>query len=94
MTDAKQTSVTALGQRLRFIRDRNADLIFDMAQKTGTSTPFVSALDYGRRYPTHDFIEAVIEKYELPEDEAEWLISDYQEALCVDLVSIPTGEFI
>lgn len=87
-------SVTALGQKLRFIRQRSGDLIFHMAKKTGKTSPYVSALDYGKRYPDHDFIEAVIEKYDLPEDEAEWLISDYQEALCVDLVSKPTGDFI
>lgn len=87
----QQVNITALGQRLRFIRQRAGDLIFHMAMKTGKSPSYISALDFGRRYPDQDFIEAVIKKYGLPNDEAEWLISDYQESLSVDLVSIPNS---
>lgn len=60
--------ITPLGVFLRKLRVDRHQRIYDMAQATGRTTSFISAMELGKKAPPDDFVEQVIRNYNLSVD--------------------------
>jgi transcriptional regulator with XRE-family HTH domain len=57
---------TSLGQRLRELRDR-ADLsLRELAKRIGISSPFLSDVELGRRFPSEEILEKLAAALNVP----------------------------
>ncbi len=54
---------TALGIRLRALRIENDELLFDMANRLGVDSAWLSGLEFGKHEATQEFIDAVEREY-------------------------------
>ena len=62
-----------VGRFLRKLRIDKGEILYDMAQKMGCSTAFISALELGKRQVTRKFRDHLCETYALsPEQRAEF----------------------
>lgn len=57
--------VTAFGKFCRKLRIDNGELLFDMAEKLGVSTAFLSKVENGRRKPPEEWEDKIIHLYNL-----------------------------
>jgi cyanate lyase len=70
MTDRKTTEFGKLLRKLRIDHDHK---LVDMAEKVGRAPSFVSAIEFGKKPASTDFVDAIVRAYKLDEDDAEEL---------------------
>ena len=58
-----------VGRFLRKLRIDKGEILYDMAQKMGCSTAFISALELGKRQVTRKFRDHLCETYALPPEQ-------------------------
>ena len=57
--------LTGLGETLRSIRQKNFELLLDMAERLEVSSAFLSSIEHGKKKPPADFFEKIQNLYEL-----------------------------
>ena len=62
-------SYTRLGEFLRIIRIRHHQVMGDMAKILDTSTPFLSAVENGKKNLPNEWVQKIINSYNLSIDE-------------------------
>ena len=58
-----------LGQRLRELRDRANLFLRELAMRIGISSPFLSDIELGRRFPSEDILEKLAAALNVPLEE-------------------------
>ena len=61
---------TKFGEFVRILRIRCHEVMGDMAEVLGTSVPFLSAVENGKKNVPTDWIEKLVSHYKLGPDEA------------------------
>ena len=62
-------SYTAFGEFVRVLRIRKHQVMGDMAKLLGVSTPFLSAVENGKKSIPHEWLSLISEFYSLSSDE-------------------------
>ncbi len=60
---------TKFGEYVRILRIKNHEVMGDMAKALGTSLPFLSAVENGKKNVPKDWIEKLVEHYQLSNEE-------------------------
>ena len=71
-------SYTRFGEFVRLLRVKNHEVMGDMADLLGTSTPNLSAVENGKKNVPKNWIPIIIEHYKLNDDQ----IEELKEAIC------------
>ena len=64
---------TKFGEYVRVLRIQRHEIMGDMADKLGTTTPFLSAVENGRKNVPKEWLEKIVELYSLSGKEAKEL---------------------
>lgn len=65
--------VTEFGKKLRVLRMNKGELLKHMAIRLGVTSAFLSAVELGEKSIPKDFLDKVIQIYNIPQEEiAEW----------------------
>ena len=57
--------LSPMGKALRLIRIQEDERLFEMAERLGVTSSFISAIEMGRKAPPKDFADRVISTYAL-----------------------------
>lgn len=69
--------ITELGKQLRIIRIEKGELLRDMASTLGITSAYLSSIENGKRKPTKEFINNLLNVYRLSEIEEERIIDGF-----------------
>ncbi len=73
-------SYTSLGEFLRILRIKNHEVMGDLAKVLGTSSPFLSAVENGKKNIPTEWIQKIISHYNLSEEDQERLRDAIEES--------------
>lgn len=73
---------TQLGEFLRILRIQNKEVMGDMAKVLDVSVPFLSAVETGKKNVPTDWFEALVQNYNLNEEQKEKLKEAIEESKC------------
>ncbi len=73
-------SYTSLGKFLRILRIKNHEVMGDLAKVLGTSSPFLSAVENGKKNIPTEWIQKIISHYNLSEEDQERLRDAIEES--------------
>ncbi len=73
-------SYTSLGEFLRILRIKNHEVMGDLAKVLGTSSPFLSAVENGKKNIPTEWIPKIISHYNLSEEDQERLRDAIEES--------------
>lgn len=85
--------ITPLGKMLRRLREDEGERLYDMAEKLGVKSAFLSAVETGKKSPPEKLVNEVIGNYALQDDVADQLRQAAQcsvTSIKVDLVGSST----
>ena len=71
---------TKFGEFVRILRIKHHEIMGDMAEMLGTSLPFLSAVENGKKNVPTEWIEKIIKHYNLSEREADELKVSVEES--------------
>lgn len=71
---------TKFGEFVRILRIKHHEIMGDMADWLETSTPFLSAVENGKKNVPAEWIDKIIAHYNLPQDEQEKLKDAVEES--------------
>ena len=80
--------LTKLGKSLRRLRIDRGLLLKDMADDLGFTSAYLSSIENGKRKPSLDLVDKVIEKYMLSDDEVAEIMDSYH--LTLQTINIDT----
>ncbi|MBQ3425534.1 MAG: helix-turn-helix transcriptional regulator [Clostridia bacterium] len=66
-----QASLTPFGKKLKIFRIERGEIIYDMAQKLGVSSSYISAIETGKRKIPETFLSKLQQCYKLNSSEYE-----------------------
>ncbi len=73
-------SYTSLGEFLRILRIKNHEVMGDLAKVLGTSSPFLSAVENGKKNIPTEWIQKINSHYNLSEEDQERLRDAIEES--------------
>lgn len=73
-------SYTPFGEFVRILRIKHHQVMGDMAKALGTSTPFLSAVENGKKNVPAEWVEKLTEFYHLTSDEQDELLRSIEES--------------
>lgn len=71
---------TKFGEFVRVLRIKNHHVMGDMAKVLGTTTPFLSAVENGRKNVPKEWVGIIVEHYKLTEEEKKELEEAIEES--------------
>lgn len=73
-------SYTKFGEFVRVLRIKNHEVMGDMAKILGTSLPFLSAVENGKKNVPNDWVAKIVDYYHLKQSEEEELLEAIEES--------------
>ena len=73
--------LTAVGKELRILRISRGELLKDMACKLSITPAYLSSIENGKRVPSKDMVDKIIELYRLDTDDSENLVKAFYETV-------------
>lgn len=73
-------SYTSLGEFLRILRIKNHEVMGDLAKVLDTSSPFLSAVENGKKNIPTEWIQKIVTHYHLSDEEQEHLKDAIEES--------------
>lgn len=80
--------VTTFGRFCRKLRIDKGEILFDMAEKLGVSTAFLSKVENGRRKPPVEWEEKIIDLYSISGDSENEFRECFYNAVNADSINI------
>ncbi|MBO4478447.1 MAG: helix-turn-helix transcriptional regulator [Lachnospiraceae bacterium] len=71
---------TSFGEYVRILRIKNHQVMGDMAKQLGTSTPFLSAVENGKKNVPAEWVQKIVRLYGLNEEETKDLTKAVEES--------------
>lgn len=81
LKERRMNMLTALGKELRFLRISRGELLKDMACKLSITPAYLSSIENGKRVPSKDMVDKIIELYRLDTDDSENLVKAFYETV-------------
>jgi len=73
-------SYTSYGEFMRIQRIKNHEVMGDMEKVLGSSLPFISAVESGKKNVPANWVEKIVKHYNLSEDEKQELLDVIEES--------------
>lgn len=73
-------SYTKFGEFVRVLRIKNHEVMGDMAKLLGTSLPFLSAVENGKKNVPNEWVVQIVEHYNLNQSEEDELVEAIEES--------------
>lgn len=73
-------SYTKFGEFVRVLRIKNREVMGDMAELLGTSLPFLSAVENGKKNVPNGWVARIVEHYHLNQAEEQELVEAIEES--------------
>lgn len=80
--------VTKFGKFCRKLRIEKGELLFDMAQKLGVSSAFLSKVENGKRKPPHNWKQIIVKEYALVDASLKEFEECFFDAINADSIDI------
>lgn len=88
--------INELGKFLKMFRLKNNEKLYEMANKLGFSSSYLSAMEHGDKKPTKDFVDRFLTSYNLNENEVEELKKAFSKSMSTIKIikNEDTGEIV
>lgn len=80
--------LTRFGKFCRKLRIENGELLFDMAQRLGVSSAFLSKVENGKSKPPAEWKKGIASVYHLSKEQTEELYASIDEARVKNIINI------
>lgn len=80
MNGGMSMSYTSYGEFMRIQRIKNHEVMGDMEKVLGSSLPFISAVESGKKNVPANWVEKIVKHYNLSEDEKQELLDVIEES--------------